>query len=66
MSQGTELGIGAVKRATDKALLVSLDELGEEKWIPIAVIHDDSEVYEEGHEGEVVVASWWAEKEGLT
>ncbi len=31
------------------------------------MIHDDSEVYddEKNDEGEVVVQTWWAEKEGL-
>jgi hypothetical protein len=53
-------------RATDKALLIELDS-GDERWIPASVIHDDSEVYDSGDnsEGEVVVAKWWAEKEGL-
>ena len=31
------------------------------------VIHDDSEVFndDENAEGEVIVKSWWAEREGL-
>lgn len=66
MSDGTKLGEGKVTKATDKALFVEL-ESGESKWIPKSVLHDDSEVYDEGanKEGEVVVKSWWAEKEGL-
>jgi hypothetical protein len=36
-----------------------------EIWIPKSVIHDDSEVYKEGAEGKLVVARWFAEKEGL-
>lgn len=39
-------------------------------WIPKSVVHDDSEVYRAGHgddgsEGTLVVARWFAEKEGL-
>jgi hypothetical protein len=52
-------------RATAKALLVSVPDLGDDIWIPKSVIHDDSEVYDEGHEGELVLAEWWARKEGL-
>lgn len=62
----TSLGNGEAKQDSGKALLVSL-ETGEEKWIPKSVIHDDSEVYDadENSEGEVVIQTWWAEKEGL-
>lgn len=62
----TSLGNGEAKQDSGKALLISL-ETGEEKWIPKSVIHDDSEVYDadENSEGEVVVQTWWAEKEGL-
>lgn len=44
------------------------DEMGKdgELWIPKSVIHDDSEVYDLGHEGEVIVESWWAEEKSLT
>ena len=50
-------------RATEKALLVDID--GNEMWIPQSVIHDDSEVYEEGDTGLLVVKGWWAQKQGL-
>ncbi len=60
----TNLGSGRAKRASDKALFVELDT-GDSVWIPKSQIHDDSEVYEEGHEGEVVVNTWWAEKNDL-
>lgn len=51
------------KHETEKALLVDID--GEEKWIPKSQIHDDSEVYENGHEGTLVITGWFAKKEGL-
>lgn len=53
-------------KATTGALLVEFeDEDQDDVWIPRSQIHDDSEVYEQGHTGDVVVTTWWAEKEGL-
>lgn len=37
----------------------------EEKWIPKSQITDDSEVYEKGDEGKLIITGWYAEKEGL-
>lgn len=37
---------------------------GIRKWVPHSVIHDDSEVYEKGHKGKLVLKYWWAEKNG--
>jgi len=56
-----------VIRATDKALLCEL-ETGDEKWIPQSMIHDDSEVYDDGDnsEGELVLHEWFASKAGLS
>lgn len=51
-------------RASARALLVQL-ETGEELWVPRSVIHDDSEVYEAGHAGTLVVQAWWALKKGI-
>jgi hypothetical protein len=51
------------KKETDKALLVEID--GDEHWIPKSQIDDDSEVYQEGDEGELVVSLWIAEQKGL-
>jgi len=61
------LGHGKVVRASDKALQIELSDIGETKWIPRSIIHDDSEVYDDGEnkEGEVVVKQWWAVQEGL-
>lgn len=49
-----------------KSILCVID--GEEKWVPKhdRVLHDDSEVYEKGHKGTLVLLKWWAKKEGLT
>jgi len=38
---------------------------GKEVWIPVSQIDDDSEVFEEGHEGKLVVSQWIAEQKGL-
>lgn len=64
-----KLGKAKGIRSTAKALLVEIEDDPEEKperWIPLSVIHDDSECYEDGTEGELVVHLWWAEKNGLT
>lgn len=45
------------------ALLVEID--GEEKWVPKSVIDDDSEVYEKDQDGTLIIAGWWARKNGL-
>lgn len=58
------LGHARVMRTTPDALLVTIDSVGRQ-WVPRSVVHDDSEVYDDGHEGELVVKQWWARKEGL-
>ena len=52
------------KRETAMALLCEI-ERDDLRWVPKSCIHDDSEVFKEGDEGELAVKSWWAEKEGL-
>lgn len=51
-------------RETGLALLCKLHD-GREVWVPQSQIHDDSEVFSAGHFGRLVVAQWFAEKEGL-
>lgn len=62
------MGHGRCIRETDRAILVDFgdedDDGGEEVWIPKSVVHDDSEVYEDGGTGEVIVETWWAEANG--
>ena len=54
--------------ATTKAILVVM-ESGAKHWIPKKLIHDDSEVWGAGSgecgPGTLIVARWFAEKEGL-
>lgn len=58
-----------VKHATAKALLCDID--GEEYWVPLSVLHDDSEIYVDeekelqGSPGKLVVKPWWAKEKGL-
>lgn len=50
--------------STKLALLIQL-ATGHRVWVPQSVIHDDSEVYQAGHKGKLVVKAWWANKNGL-
>lgn len=65
---GASLGQGTVRRVSPKALQVQLVDLARLLWIPLSVIHDDSEVFDtkDNAVGEVFVMAWWAEKEGLS
>jgi hypothetical protein len=40
------------------------DIFDEPEWFPKSQIHDDSEVWREGQEGELVVTEWFAEQRG--
>lgn len=51
-------------KATDKAILVREYGTDKQTWVPKSVIHDNSEVYDEGHEGSLVVFNWFAEENG--
>lgn len=50
-------------KATKMALLCSID--GDDVWIPISQITDDSEVFREGDEGTLVITWWLAYQKGL-
>ena len=50
--------------ATSDALLVEADDLDDAVWIPQSAILDESEVYEVGNEGTLVVKDWVAQKKG--
>lgn len=52
-----------VHRATERAIQVTVE--GERIWIPLSQIHDDSEVYGEGHSGTLIVSRWIAQQKGL-
>ena len=61
------VGIAKCIRETDKAIGVKIKGKppGSIVWIPKSVVHDDSEVYGNGHEGKLIVQRWFAEKEEL-
>lgn len=64
MTETTEFYDVECITATAKALLV--DGIGDEHtWVPKSVVQDDSEVYDVGHKGTLVVALWWAEERNL-
>jgi hypothetical protein len=48
---------------TEKALLCEIE--GENYWIPKSQIRDDSEVFEQGTEGKLVIPRWLAEEKNL-
>lgn len=48
---------------TPDAILVEID--GDEHWIPKSQVSEDSEVYEEGGEGKLVITTWIATQKGL-
>lgn len=56
-------------RATPNAILVQRrredGSAGRSLWVPQSVVHADSEVFEQGHQGRLVLFTWWARKEGL-
>lgn len=54
-----------VRCIKETSLAILCDIEGNEQWIPKSVIDDDSEVHEEGDEGTLSVAGWFATKEGL-
>ncbi len=68
MSNGETVAIDSVycEKETAKALLVRVH--AKSYWCPKSVVHDDSEVFDEDQNrfGRLVVAQWWADKEGLT
>jgi hypothetical protein len=68
MSKPLSLGKARCHRSSPKALLVTLEDEGtKQRWVPQDCIHDDSEVYESGQSGKLVVidGSWWAKQEGF-
>lgn len=56
-SEPAYLGQARVLHVTENALLCLLKD--RKYWIPIRVLHDDSEVHQKGDEGRLEVQSWW-------
>lgn len=53
------------ERESDKAILVSIPDYEQPMWIPRSQIHEDSEVYGEGHTGTLVISEWIAKQKDL-
>ena len=49
---------------TDEAICVYAPLFDEDVWVPRSQIDDDSEVWEKGHMGDLIVSEWFAEKRG--
>lgn len=58
-----EMHCTEVRKNTGKALLCVTKEQGE-VWVPQSQIHDDSEVFDVGQEGTLVVTEWLATQKG--
>ena len=56
-----------IKAVTAKAILVVVEDLGEEKWIPISCLElTETEIeFKAQAKGTVAVKAWFAKKEGL-
>ena len=52
-----------VLRDTGLAILVEIE--GEQYWLPKSQIDDDSEVYEHGTSGTLIISAWLAQQKGL-
>lgn len=55
-------GVSVIK-SMDKAILCEIS--GEKIWIPLSQVGDDSEVREEGDEGDLVITEWIAGEKGI-
>lgn len=66
MSTGFRIEKTTATQATERALLVESDNLDAPCWVPKAVVHDDSEVFDakDNAEGTLVVEKWFARKQG--
>jgi len=64
MAEVVEIHECTAVKDTGQALLIEFDD-GDAAWIPHSQIHDDSEVYQEGDTGTLVVTKWIAQKRDL-
>ena len=63
---GVSLGQGKALRNSQSGLALEVKFHDCTRWIPKSVIHDDSEVWQTGQEGKVVVSESWADAKGLS
>ncbi len=53
------------KAATAKAIRVYIPDAEETMWIPLSQVHDDSEVFESGTEGTLIITAWLADQKEI-
>lgn len=71
---GISIGYAECLKETEKAILVRVGENPNfegfdgsfELWVPQSQVDEDSEVWQEGDAGVLVLSEWFAQKEGLT
>ena len=51
-------------RESPKALLVRIEGETEPVWLPKSQVKDESEVFAEGHDGELVLSRWICKEKG--
>lgn len=51
-------------RDSEQAILVEAPIFDEPTWIPQSQVDEDSEVYEKGTSGTLIISDWWARKQG--
>jgi hypothetical protein len=56
---------GDVKAVADSELGLRISVGGKAVWVPKSEIHEDSDVYENGTEGTLIISEWVAKKKGL-
>ena len=60
-----KLGYAKVRITTEKAVMFNTRKYGT-MWVPNCAIHNESETWDvDNTSGELVVKTWFAEKEGL-
>jgi hypothetical protein len=64
-NDGEQIGTGKCVAVRPTAIQVAIDGKDDLLWIPTSCLHDDSEVYQAGTTGKIVVLSWWAKDRRL-
>ena len=64
--QGRYLEFSNVAIITETAKAVRCDfGDGEVHWVPKSQVHDDSPAYQDGDTGDVVIAKWFCDEQGI-
>jgi hypothetical protein len=52
-----------VIRESDKALMVAIRGIEGSRWVPKSLVHDDSEAYQAGASGTLMLPTWFVERD---